>query len=690
MMFKKLYLASVCAGMTLSTLFAGAPDGISELTAQITALRGRHAEVEARDPLLAAWLTQQYAILTRLADYIGADLAGGRNERADSEKKDFALMLKRLGEELDFSRTAPDLTAQGYLNVKDFGAKGDGVTDDTLAIRAAVNAALAGKVRAVRLPAGRYLVKNHPLPDAVGAQWAPPVKVFDDYHPGDTGGIVIHGQNLLLTGEAGTEILVADPQSTAIHIINSDNVRVSNLRISYAQPSSTNGTIIAFAGDSEIDVQLEPGAADPRQSYFRERGFKGLMRFYSEGRQPDGRRPEFSNDAIHQIAPDVTWVRDNIFRFKFKSALPVQKTYRVGQHVTYYARSYTDHAVFNYGSRRTRFDRLVLTGSPAIAFANFNSEMPFITNCLVDANPERYTSTAADALFFKSGWGGYIAGNTFRNVGDDCFNIHVRLSPILRQEGNVLYLPLKIWPEKYWRNATRMGYVLASRGETNEHSVDIVKFEPVVEPSGTVVKVTLAGPLPPLTTVVGLGAKQKPDVISLPDYEWHGLVIAGNHFEHGVSRLLAGGKNINIIDNVFLDSLNSHTLVVAGMESVNTAGGEGRFIRNLCFSGNRFHSKAKTIFSFTSHINPWVAPAKTSYNAEHALIENNLIELYGDSDLPVFRLENVDDLVIRHNRMTAAGRMSGPVFSLSNCIDVRLTDNQISGTLATVDAEVRK
>jgi hypothetical protein len=55
-------------------------------------------------------------------------------------------------------RSAED-NAPGMLNVRDFGSKGDGITDDTTAIRQAAEAANQQR-RTLFFPAGRYIVSN--------------------------------------------------------------------------------------------------------------------------------------------------------------------------------------------------------------------------------------------------------------------------------------------------------------------------------------------------------------------------------------------------------------------------------------------------------------------------------------------------------------------------------------------------
>lgn len=88
------------------------------------------------------------------------------------------------------------------LSVKDFGAKGDGVTDDTNAILNAINKAINSNVRAVFIPSGVYIISQSIIitspiritGNGIGESFTPTAIVKN----GDFPGIVIHSRDVVL------------------------------------------------------------------------------------------------------------------------------------------------------------------------------------------------------------------------------------------------------------------------------------------------------------------------------------------------------------------------------------------------------------------------------------------------------------------------------------------------------------
>ena len=98
----------------------------------------------------------------------------------------------------------------GALNVRDFGAKGDGKTDDTSAFQKALDACANLDGGIVEVPAGKYLIKTHlAIPPAVTLEgtWRAPASV-NEYHkvPGKPeSGPDLKGSVLLAVEGAGNE-----------------------------------------------------------------------------------------------------------------------------------------------------------------------------------------------------------------------------------------------------------------------------------------------------------------------------------------------------------------------------------------------------------------------------------------------------------------------------------------------------
>lgn len=115
-------------------------------------------------------------IVIRTWDNIGgsvvaSNLATDLADTSDDSKGDALIGFKQSGPAGFLSgavaRTVND-KLQEFISVKDFGAVGDGVTDDTAAIQAAINAAIyngsvsqsTGAKKTVRIPAGNYVISD--------------------------------------------------------------------------------------------------------------------------------------------------------------------------------------------------------------------------------------------------------------------------------------------------------------------------------------------------------------------------------------------------------------------------------------------------------------------------------------------------------------------------------------------------
>ena len=135
------------------------------------------------------------------------------------------------------------------LSVKDFGAKGDGRTDDTAALNAAIAAGeKLGPGAVVFLPAGRYRT-------ALGAEKAIEVQGAD---------------HLTVEGEAGTEVVSADLDSPVFRISDSKSVTVRRLSIDHDPLCYTQGTIthVDTAGMT-CDVTIDPGYPAPTEPWIK-------------------------------------------------------------------------------------------------------------------------------------------------------------------------------------------------------------------------------------------------------------------------------------------------------------------------------------------------------------------------------------------------------------------------------------
>lgn len=149
--------------------------------------------------------------------------------------------------------TAPSTPsqAQTYLNIRDYGAVGDGVHDDTPAILAAVSAAIAGEIHVVEFPPTSpfYQIGSPLVLPRSTSSW---IRLHLD-GPVNLGATVtvegfysIYGNNPAFQGQfspdAGTAITVALGVNPAIHIVGND-VKLENLFFYFNQGGNGDGIL---------------------------------------------------------------------------------------------------------------------------------------------------------------------------------------------------------------------------------------------------------------------------------------------------------------------------------------------------------------------------------------------------------------------------------------------------------------
>ena len=638
---------------------------------------GKSAEIlRMKDPLMSIWLSRQPGILKRLQTQIKADIAAGNSIRAAISQNDFDFLLNRVEKEVEWVKTSPEFDSK-RINVRDLGAKGDGKTDDTVAIQKAIAMANNGKVRTVFLPKGRYRILHKKelmpqlIPGDVTGSWP-------SDHP--SGALMIQAKNIRIQGEPGTELLVVDPQSSALAIIDSENVQISDLAINYEQPISICGVVTAVQKPDTMEIEFtEPG--NPEADYFRKRAFKGLFRFHAAEVLPGTNRPANSNAVPHQYNVNFTHLGGRKYRIKCKNFLPLSDNYKPGMHFVYYARSWRDSAIFNQNSSHTRLERIRLSESPSIAFVHAEADMPLVANCSVEPLSGRWVSSAADGLYIRNGFGGLFYRNRIVNIGDDFINIHGRMNPIQKRNGNELYFIGDGWLESVLKRVTRAAIIRYGKGEnfiTAEIPVKSVEIlPPMPKQQWKTVKVTLASDPGELLTVEGTKNKKGADCLFFPEREWQGMIIQENFFHHGISRLMIGGRNIDIVDNVIDDSLyNACLFNISQFHHL-----EVHQPFNVKIAGNWINSRAKTLFDFNSPIKPKAGakPPKALFSCNFIEISNNRINMYSNWFLPPFRLQHGSNVQVKDNIIESTGLFSTPVFRCQAPLSAEIKDNVITG-----------
>lgn len=217
------------------------------------------------------------------------------------------------------------------LDVKAFGAKGDGTQDDGPAFRAALAAAKAQGEKCpsgvtVKVPRGVYLIRpdGKPAPETCTARsWRDygvdgintakvQTRQMTEYRdPSRFHLFAVQMSNFTLQGEEGTELRFADATRGGIGFDSATETAVRDLTITYAERSFTQGRVVAVETEPyALVVQIDEGYPAPNLPRFLEarsrritlHGPDGLFRRNGTGRV--GEVVALGADRFRLVRPD--------------------------------------------------------------------------------------------------------------------------------------------------------------------------------------------------------------------------------------------------------------------------------------------------------------------------------------------------------------------------------------------------
>ncbi len=385
--------------------------------------------LEANAPHAATAVRKRLELARDLERYVQKRAVGNRERQiyAWQGAEELKVLLDYFLEEGKMQEVRCTLPEAKVLNVRDFGALGDGKADDGPAIRRALETALAckGQPAVVQIPRGDYRVSLPEAPTA-GHSIANPIPGGESrvtVLPKRSHLLLVGAENLTIAGERGTRLLFEDPTAQAIRVLGGRNVTLKNLALDYIRLPFTQGTITGVDVEAGVlTLKIDPGYPAPDLPQFLDapsrrltpRGADGsyLPVTYRLGKVEAAGNGEFRLRQFpgHRTPP---WPKDAV---GLKANIIAR----------YDAFEYDAYAVdFRYAAFCSA-EQVVIHSSPAGGYRMMLTYACSLIDCRIEV-PEgsgRLTSLNADGLQARGPIGPYLYGCRFDQMEDDGVNVN--------------------------------------------------------------------------------------------------------------------------------------------------------------------------------------------------------------------------------------------------------------------------
>lgn len=603
---------------------------VRELEKRVRLLEEKAETLRGKDPDFADWIKEQASIHHSYRKAYQYDLVHAPDE-APMIFDEWQTLLERMEQEWEIFHDMPDLEARGLVNVREFGAKTDGENDDVPAIQKAIDFAVKNAKGGIFLPRGRYLLNRR-------KGWRAPTLRFHNI------------KNFKMKGEEGTVLVMNSPKTPHFDIRNCENLRFENFHITSLKPVYSTGVVIGHTKDDKGVIYRHDGGLSPldpeitksEMNFFRVSDAKlaedGKTPLLYTGPRHLRRRILLFQDSVKHLKNDEYIAYPNHSRLW--PLAPGEKTadvYKKGLRLINYARNHSGLFQLDHADR-CRWKRISMERIGGVVIKGYLSDATFITDCVISAAPEEKLAVATCADFFyvrMPSLGGFISRNVVKNLGDDFFNIHSAVTPVLHQEGKRIYIPTQIWGaelrSKHIRHidivpnlgkklvntqkrfkvlsvekvkikhsstyfdpqqARAEGISYARFRALGERKISTIQKEPV---DVTVLKLELdrdpgalqcAEPFITRDEYAMIRDAKKMDLVHFPDLYGQGLVISNNYFADCIGRCWIMGSGSLLRNNTF--NIRMERGLFGTWNSFLNNWAEAFFPRIVTYEGNKF------------------------------------------------------------------------------------------------------
>lgn len=625
------------------TVRTGVAAKLPALEAEIEKAHAEYRTLNSNDEYFNDRMEKRFEIVGNLVRFIRQELAEPSTDAAMFARRglyDLQAFAVYFRDEIAAYRERTDNKNVKSISVKEFGASGDGGTDNTKAFADALDALKKHPGRKIlRIPAGTYFFAG---------------KASNRSH-----WFIGNLENAEIAGEAGAALLFADRSRMGIFMSKNRNVTVSNLKLDYQQPLFTQGAIESVDEKADSFVfRKDGGYPDPKAGG-------------SVCQVSDPETKTVINDASGKWVGKVEPLGENRFRLTLNRAFqtPLTAGLRSGLIFVMPFRYDDTKPIFLHEGAYCTFRKIRISSAPNLVFAphwvtGFN-----LIECEIAPEKGAYLSANGDASHFGinsvNGIGPYLSHCRFENTGDDSVNVYGMGFPVEDSDADSI-------TARWGLTNTLMTVVDPATGTIKWES-ECVKAEPTADkpfrmfgadpiPAGLVSHASLkTRPLTQKELVArstgALKVPSDPDTLYRYGISGTGTVITQCNFPSNRNN----GITIQS-PNTMIDSCT-----IANMVNGIRAGGfltwrEGPPPYNLTIRNNTIRNcrtALETGCLTTGNRNAESRPIR------FLAIENNRFEGSGN-----LSFDNVEGMIFQNNRLDGSGEIR-----LNNVGGVRMSDN---------------